>query len=83
MDDFDEVKSMSNDREGHTILADVVILACDVPDGSYAGHGLVLRRNEQGANTYTRAGCVTFSGLSKRQWQVVVERSAWKDIVLL
>lgn len=83
MDDFDEVMTMSNDHEGHIILADAVILACDVPDGSYAGHGLVLRQNETGADTYTRAGCVTFSGLSKRQWQAVVERSAWKDIVLL
>ena len=83
MDDFDEVKAMSSDQEGHTILAEVVILACDVPDGSYAGHGLVLKQSTQGADTYTRAGCVTFSGLSKRHWQAVVEKSAWKDVVLL
>ena len=74
---------MSNDSKGNTILAEVVILACDVPDGSYAGHGLVLKQNEQGTDMYTRAGCVTFSGLAKGQWQDVVERSVWRDIVLL
>lgn len=64
MDDFDEVKLVRNDCDGSAILADVLILACDVPDGSYASHGLVLKQNEQGTDLYTRAGCVTFARLS-------------------
>lgn len=82
-DDFDELERMRNEKEGQSVLAEVIILACDTPDGSYAGHGLMLRQHRQVPNTYTRAGCVTFSGLTKAQWHTITDKSAWREITLL
>ena len=84
---FDDPKELDQMRTEHNehqvVMAEVIILACDMPDDSYAGHGLILRQSQPGASTYCRAGCVTFLGLTKAQWDSVVAQSKWKDITLL
>jgi hypothetical protein len=81
-DDPKELEHMRSEHDANAVLAEVIVLACDVPDDSYAGHGLVLRQSQPGASTYCRAGCVTFAGLTKAQWDSVTG-SEWKDITLL
>lgn len=84
-DDIEELDQMRSEHDRKSVITDVVILACDRPDNFYAGHGLVLRRlqDKEAAETYFRAGCITFSGLTTAQWHGIIERSAWKKITLV